>query len=174
MAPVSLADPGVRFADLTGTGTADLVVGGSYFPNDPEQGLQPARTLTLSPTFDLADPSAMLMDLDGDRVADLLTFRNGTLLGCLNKDGRSWSEPFVLSTEELDGLDPASGGMRLADMTGDGGADLVMLRSRQITYWPYLGGGRWGAPPPHRRAGSTGGPAARSPGHGRLHGRSCA
>ncbi len=144
---VSLADPGVHFADLTGTGTADLVVDrGTYFPNDPENGLQPARTVTLAPTFDFADPASVLIDLDGDRVADLMTFRNGTLIGCLNQDGQSWSEPFVLTTEQIGDLDPTSGLVRYADMNGDGNVDMIMLRSRGITYWPYLGSGAWGAP----------------------------
>ena len=36
--------------------------------------------------------------------------------------------------------------VRLADMTGDGLHDLVLLRNGNIVYWPNLGYGRWGAP----------------------------
>ena len=31
-------------------------------------------------------------------------------------------------------------------MNGDGTVDMVLLQSRQVVYWPYLGNGRWDAP----------------------------
>ena len=35
--------------------------------------------------------------------------------------------------------------VRVADMTGDGTADLVRIDGGGVTYWPYLGDGRWAA-----------------------------
>ena len=39
--------------------------------------------------------------------------------------------------------DPA-GRVRLADMTGDGLTDIVLLHDGRIDYWPNLGYGRFG------------------------------
>ena len=39
----------------------------------------------LAPSFDLAEEGSFLVDLDGDRVADLLTFRNGNPVAILNR-----------------------------------------------------------------------------------------
>ena len=148
-AGIALSDPGVRFADMEGRGKADLVVAraqeGGYYPNQPGDGFGAKRTVTLQPSFDLGEADSHLMDLDGDRVADLLTFRGRTPMAFLNRGGRQWDGPFVLQDSGLPpdlGSDPT---LRFADMTGDGLVDLVRLRSRRITYWPNLGGGRWGA-----------------------------
>ncbi|HEY7663922.1 MAG TPA: toxin TcdB middle/N-terminal domain-containing protein [Xanthobacteraceae bacterium] len=142
---ISLADPGVRFADLTGSGTADLVHNDTYYPNDPESGFLPPQKFSLAPTFDLADPNAVLLDLDGDRRSDLLSVRHGVPITFLNRGGRTWSAPFVQgAAAQFAGVDLASGRVRFADMNGDGIVDMVDLQSRRIRYWPYLGDGRWG------------------------------
>jgi RHS repeat-associated protein len=144
---VSLADPGVRFADLTGSGTADLIENDIYYPNDPDSGFLPAQKFALAPTFDLSDQNAVLLDLDGDRRSDILTIRNRVPIAFLNRDGRTWSEPLVQGAAgPLAGIDLGSGRQRFADMNGDGTVDLINLQSRRIRYWPYLGDGRWGEP----------------------------
>jgi RHS repeat-associated protein len=147
-AGIALSDPGVRFADMAGRGTADLVVGeaqgGGYYPHDPERGFQPKRDVALAPSFGLGDEDSYLIDLDGDRVADLLTFRNGTPMAFFNEGGRSWSGPVSLPVSGLPPLALARKRIRFADMNGDGQSDLVLLRSRRVSYWPYLGNGRWG------------------------------
>jgi RHS repeat-associated protein len=145
---VSLSEPGVRFADMEGRGNADLVVGrdrgSGYYPNRAGQGFERKRTVTVAPSFDLTEEGSYLLDLDGDRIADLLTFRNGQPMAFLNRGGASWEGPSVLGAAGL----PRSAGldrrMRVADMNGDGLSDVVLLRGRQVTYFPYLGNGQWG------------------------------
>lgn len=147
---VHLSDDRVRFADLTGNVTADLIVGdlggGGYYPNDPEQGFLPKRSVSLAPGFDLREPGSWLVDLDGDRVADLLTVRGGAPMAFFNDGGQGWTGPVVLPSDNLPSFVADRSDLRVADMNGDGLADLVQVRSRQITYWPYLGTGRWGEP----------------------------
>ena len=147
-AGIALSDPGVRFADMEGRGKADLVVSrdleGGYYPNQTDAGFGPKRSVALQPSFDLGEEGSHLLDLDGDRVADLLTFRGGTPMAFLNRGGRQWDGPVVLQDTGLPpgvGSDPS---VRFADMNGDGLVDVVQVRSRQIVYWPNLGNGRWG------------------------------
>ena len=150
-AGIALSDRGVRFADMEGRGKADLVVGlgqgGGYYPNAAGSGIgfRAKRTLALQPSFDIGEPGSHLLDLDGDRVADLLTFRGRSPMAFLNRGGRQWEGPIVLSDSGLPrdiGSEPE---MRLADMTGDGLPDVVRMRSRHVTYFPNLGNGRFGA-----------------------------
>lgn len=158
-APVSLAalpngsalsDPGVRFADMEGRGNADLVVGGDngagYFPNRPGTGFVRKRSTMLAPSFDLGEEDSLMMDLDGDHVSDLLTFRNGQPIAFFNEAGGQWRGPVVLADSGLPNLSGLGQRVRLADMNGDGQTEVVLLRSREIQYWPYLGNGKWGAP----------------------------
>ena len=148
-AGVALSDPGVRFADMEGRGNADLVVGrdhgGGYYPNRPGEGFIRKKNVALAPSFDLTEDDGHLLDLDGDRVSDFLTFRNGTPIAFFNRRGDAWSAPVVLADSGLPNLAGLSRRVRLADMNGDGQTDVVLLQSRQIQYWPYLGNGKWGA-----------------------------
>jgi len=143
----SLADDGVRFADITGSGTVDLVVananGTGYYPNDPEQGFQPRRPLASAPTFTVADPDTRLIDLNGDGRADLLSLRNRHPLAFFRRDD-GWGDPLSLPRTAVPDVDFTDERLRFADMNGDGSADLVLLVSRRIVWWPSLGDGRWG------------------------------
>ena len=86
---VRLGQDNVRFADLTGNGTADLIVstpdGDHYFPNDPDHGILAGRRALLAPDFGLGEEGSWLLDIDGDGVADLLTFRNGVPMAFFNE-----------------------------------------------------------------------------------------
>ena len=145
---VSLSEAGVRFADMEGRGNADLVVGrdhgAGYYPNRAGGGFERKRTVAIAPSFDLTEDGSYLIDLDGDRIADLLTFRNGRAMAFLNRGGAGWEGPAVLGDGGLPRFVGLDRRLRMADMNGDGMSDLVLLRARRITYWPYLGNGHWG------------------------------
>jgi RHS repeat-associated protein len=145
---VSLMDAGVRFADMEGRGNADLVVGlehgAGYYPNRAGQGLERKRTVRVAPSFDLTEEGSYLLDLDGDRVADLLSFRNGWPMAFFNRGDATWAGPVALTGSGLPRFVGLEKRLRMADMNGDGLSDLVLLHARRIVYWPYLGHGRWG------------------------------
>lgn len=145
---VSLAQSGVRFADMEGRGNADLVVGrdhgAGFYPNRAGSGFERKRTAHVAPGFDLTEDGSYLIDIDGDRVADLLTFRNGVPMAFLNRGNGTWDGPVVLGASGLPIFSGVERRLRMADMNGDGLSDLVLMHSRQIVYWPYLGNGRWG------------------------------
>ena len=86
----------------------------------------------LAPSFDLTEDGSYLIDLDGDRIADLLTFRNGRAMAFLNRGGAGWEGPAVLGDGGLPRFVGLDRRLRMADMNGDGMSDLVLLRARRI------------------------------------------
>ena len=113
------------------------------------RSFQPYRQ---APTVNLDDPHVKLVDLDGDGLTDVL--RSGSALECWFNDAdprRAWRRTAV-TNGPAPGIDLADPRVRLADMTGDGLQDIVLLRSGNIAYWPNLGHGRFGSPVQMRRA----------------------
>jgi YD repeat-containing protein len=157
--PFSLADPGVHLLDADGDGRADLLVSGTasansgsgaagYFPMTFTSGWsrRSFQAYRQAPAVSLADPSVKLVDLDGDGLTDVL--RSGTRLMSWFNDpdaARAWQRTAVSDGPAAD-VDLADPRVRLADMTGDGLHDIVLLRSGNITYWPNVGHGRFGPP----------------------------
>ena len=154
--PVSLADPGVQVLDADGDGRPDLMVTGvgdrpgltGYFPMTFPVGwssrtFQPYRQ---APSAGPGNPASRLVDLTGDGLTDVLNSGSRLLAFLNDRDpDRAWSATVVSNgaVPQVDLTDPR---IRLADMTGDGMQDLVLLRNGNVVYWPNLGFGRWGDP----------------------------
>jgi RHS repeat-associated protein len=151
-AGVTLERAGV--GDVQGDGRPDLLDHGGPLPgfyalsrDGDWETFRPYRTL---PTLDLSDPNLRLIDLTGDGRSDALVTAPGALIWyeCLGEDG--FAAPVrIPSLHDLDLFpdfsfaDP-SGRVRVADMNGDGLADLVVVYDGAIHYWPNLGYGRFG------------------------------
>lgn len=151
---VSLARDNVALADLTGNGRVDLFAVDQplsvAFENDGRGGFAPEPIVFRGrPAMGLADPDTRLMDVDGDGVVDLIQTGRSHFLLYHHETGEGWSGPdAVRRVADLDTFPDVSledRSVRLADMTGDGLQDFVLLQSGNIAYWPYLGNGRWGA-----------------------------
>ncbi len=150
-AGLTLARSGVQMLDANGDGRIDLATFDAplsgYFPLEAdggwaEESFQPYDRI---PSVDFDAPNVQLVDLDGDGVTDLL--RSGRSLEYFFQDQEAgWTETRTVFGS-LDGLAQVDFGdprMRLADLSGDGLQDIVLLDDGHVSYWPNQGHGDWG------------------------------
>ena len=150
---LNLADQPVAFADMDGTGTADVVMLAKsplgYLKNesgrDWSSQRQPFKT---APSFDINDANVRLVDLNGDGRVDAIRSSRQYFYVYLNQDG-GWSDPIhiprihdMAQFPDLFFSDPR---VQFADMTGDGLMDIVWVHGSRIDYWPGLGNGYFAA-----------------------------
>jgi RHS repeat-associated protein len=153
-ATVSLAQRGVAFGDMGGDGQADLLVSTGpqpgFFETTADEAWQTFRPYQFFPSFSFTDPGVRLVDLTGKGLSDALMTRDQHFVWfeCLGEKGYGPPQ-FVARKHDLDEFpdvffDDPGGRVRLADMTGDGLADVVLLHNDRVDYWPNLGYGRFG------------------------------
>ena len=147
----TFARQGLAFVDMDGSGTADLMVArpdalAGYFENAGTDGwgdfVAFPRGDRAVPTW--SEPSLRLLDADADGLVDAVAQLRGGLVWWRNEGRAGWSRPTLVPSGDLDSVDLASPDVYLADMTGDGLADVVRVRSGLVEYWPSLGRGRFG------------------------------
>jgi RHS repeat-associated protein len=143
-----------QLVDLAGDGQLDLAcfdgLTPGFFERTQDQGWAPHRPFRSLPALDWADPNLQLVDLNGDGHADVLVTCDDALVWypSLGEDGFGPALRVAMPLAERAGprLVFADGtqSIHLADLSGDGLADLVRVRNGEVCYWPNLGYGRFG------------------------------
>ena len=122
-----------------------------YFELSPiGEEWQPFKTFSDFPNINLQDPNLKMLDLDGDGLADILitdeaAFRWHPSRGTAGYDAERLvfndfnEEPTVIFSNADEKLLIA-----VADMSGDGLADIVRVTNNEVSYFPNLGYGRFG------------------------------
>ncbi len=141
--------------DLAGDGQLDLVELSGPTPGfaerTEERSWSPFVPFRSLPNVDWDDPNLRFVDLSGDGHADVLVTEDEALVWypSLGEDGFGAARRVGKPDDEEAGptLVFADGqqSVHLADMSGDGLADLVRIRNGEVCYWPSLGYGRFGA-----------------------------
>ncbi len=154
--PLRLSSPSVAFADMSGSGNADLLVLdqplAGYYPLSAQNGTAPAGfgfpvEFDQAPNVLPGDPDVRLLDLNGDGITDVLYDTGRAWLGYLREDVQSWSSnPIVLPAGRTPPISLSDEHVYLADMTGDGYTDIVLVMGGGVTYWPARADGGWDAP----------------------------
>ncbi|HZM75061.1 MAG TPA: SpvB/TcaC N-terminal domain-containing protein [Candidatus Limnocylindrales bacterium] len=152
--PAIAADGGpIALVDLAADGRRALVRNGPVLHGYQERtadGWGPFQAFASNATVAWDDPALKHADLDGDGVADLLLLGGEELLHhlSLGREGYGRRLRTLLGSDEERGPVVVASDEResvlLADMSGDGLADLVRVRNGSVCYWPNLGHGRFG------------------------------
>jgi RHS repeat-associated protein len=146
------AAAGIAFADMSGDGVADLVradrLADGYLPRVAGGGFERPVTWRQVPNAIRAfAPNSRLVDLDGDGRVDLLVSSNAGLALYYRADPDGWAPmPQQEARGMASAVNLADPHVFLADMSGSGSSDLVRVDGGGVTWWPYLGLGRWADP----------------------------
>ncbi len=154
-APLRLSAPSVTFADMSGNGNADLLVLGQpfagYYPLSAPGGSAPTGfgrpiIFAQAPAVSPGDDHVRFLDLNGDGITDVLVDTGRGWLMYLREDTDTWSSiPRLLPPELTPPVSLTDQHVYLADMTGDGLTDIVLVNGGGVTYWPARADGGWDA-----------------------------
>ncbi len=146
---------GQQLMDLAGDGQLDVVEfdgpAPGFFERTPDEEWDTHRPFTSLPNIAWRDPNLKFIDLTGDGHADILITEDQAFswYPSLAEAGFGPAENMRQAIDEEQGprLVFADGtqSIYLADMSGDGLTDLVRIRNGEVSYWPNLGYGRFGA-----------------------------
>lgn len=140
----------VAFADMDGDGFADLIRAdgplSGYLPRRDGAGFGIPVSWRQAPSAAPAAANTRLADLNGDGLVDLIS-SSPRGLSLFYRDASGWNmRPQLVLNGAGPDVSLGDPHVFLADMTGDGSLDLVRVNGQGVSYWPYLGNGRWDAP----------------------------
>jgi hypothetical protein len=143
-----------RLLDLAGDGRLDLVELAGPTPGFYERtdtgGWSEFAAFESLPVIDWDDPNLRLVDVDGDGHADVLITEQHALTWYPSRAEGGFGAAETVHTPPDEERGPrlvfADGtqSVHLADMSGDGLADLVRITNGAVCYWPNQGYGRFG------------------------------
>ncbi len=146
---------GYQLLDLMGDGQLDLVTFGGNYPGFYERTVdedwQPLTTFESLPRLNWSDANLRFVDLTGDGHSDVLISEQDRLRWYPSLAEKGFGLPFTVpeSRDEEQGpklvFADSMQSIFVADFSGDGLADLVRIRNGEVSYWPNLGYGRFGA-----------------------------
>jgi RHS repeat-associated protein len=142
-----------RFIDLAGDGILSVLDEdeslSGFYKSDGFNGWNEFQPFASKPSTGLKGDKKQLVDLTGDGLADLLDEYEGRWYESLGESGFSISKDIQYAFDEEAGpvnvFSNSADGVFLADMSGDGGNDIVRIRCGEVCYWPGLGYGNFGA-----------------------------
>lgn len=150
----NFADPQVQLVDLDGDGVTDALHSGSQltcFFNDPQDGWGETRrvergALPVFPNVNFSDVRVRFADMSGDGLEDIVLIHDGHIaywpsLGHGNWGGRISMQDSPRFTRDYD---PSR--ILVADVDGDGLADIVYVDSDTVTLWINQSGSGWSDP----------------------------
>ena len=150
--PVVMAQENVAIGDMGGDGLVDLVVDAppmsGFYEATPDGQWKTFKRFDSMPSFNLADPNTRLVDLTGDGLSDVLVTDDDAFIWFRAKGEAGFAEPERIprlhDLNEFPDVVFSDPRVRLADLSGDGLNDIVLVHDGRIDYWTNLGYGRFG------------------------------
>ncbi|MCX4239612.1 SpvB/TcaC N-terminal domain-containing protein [Paraliomyxa miuraensis] len=152
--PTTAGSAAAQLLDLDGNGMLSVVTLGGMASGTVERtqdgGWGEFRAFSSVPSG-LDVRTLESADLTGDGLADLLVDHGDALLWWPSKGRTGYGKPVRVTKPRDEAKAPQIVHrdpqvlVALADMTGDGLADVVRVANGQVAYWPNLGYGRFGA-----------------------------
>jgi RHS repeat-associated protein len=153
--PASGLGNGAQFLDLGGDGQPDLVTfrGATpgFYERTQDEDWESFVAFKSLPVVDWDNLNLKFIDLNGDGHSDILISEDNCFVWHLSlaEDGFAAAERVYHPWDEEKGprviFADSTQSIYLADMSGDGLTDVVRIRNGEVSYWPNLGYGRFGA-----------------------------